>query len=156
MSDLLDLLGDEWALPDEDAPISRGCKHPDRDLVTHGCRESGRAPREWRDVGAGGYVDGMGRWTACMYCSSCIGTGRTSIRDPWTDELLDWAGANCLYCRGTGFIYHAYDCAASGFHERNHSMWRIREPIPAAAFGVTFDGRTLVPGEFGLPAGADA
>lgn len=150
MADLLDMLGGEWVLPDEDdAP--RTCKHPDRANVTHGCRESGRVPLTWSDVGAPGYVDGMGRPTSCGYCFSCMGSGRTAIRDPWTDALIDWQGANCLYCRGTGFMTHAHDCAERNFHELNNGQWRVREPIRATGFGITFDRRTVVPGEYALP-----
>ncbi|NYE20522.1 hypothetical protein [Microbacterium immunditiarum] len=147
MSDLLELLGDEWTLPDvaEIVPEARrwSCKHPDRDTATHGCRESGRAPLTWSDV-YGAYVDGMGRIARCGYCVSCIGSGRTSVRDPWTDELVDYRGAPCRMCSGTGWTEHAWDCNPD-WH-RHHMT--IRVPEPATAFGVTFDGRTVVPGEY--------
>lgn len=149
MSDLLDLLGDEWALPAEDAPTAGGCKHSDRDRATHGCRESGRVPRTWSDVGPGGYVDGMGRHTQCSYCAACVGSGRVHIRDPWTDQIIPRSAANCVYCAGTGWLSHAWDCDGS-WHERAH--WTIREPVPANAFGVAFPGRTVIPGELDLPA----
>lgn len=146
MSDLLALLGDEWALPDEDAPTARGCTHKDRDNVTHGCRESGRTPTRWSDVGAAGYVDGMGRRVSCSYCFGCIGSGRTSIRDPWTDELIDWSGAPCPACHGTGWTSHAWDC--DGTRPHHHSHMTVKEQAPATAFGVLYNGRIVLPGEF--------
>lgn len=142
MSDLLDLLGDEWALPAEPAPAARGCKHKDRDNVTHGCRESGRTPSSWSDV-AGGYVDGMGRRASCSYCPSCIGSGRTSIRDPWTDALIESHGAPCPGCHGTGWIGHKWDCDPAWHAEH----WPVRIPEPATAFGVLFDGSIVIAGE---------
>jgi len=144
--DLLELLGDEWALPDVDAPSTSRwlCNHKDRDTATHGCPESGRAPLTWSDA-YGMYLDGMGRIARCGYCVSCVGTGRTSVRDPWTDELIDWRGAPCRYCRGTGWTHHSWDCDPARDHL--HHM-TVHEPEPATAFGVTFDGRTVVPGEW--------
>lgn len=145
MSDLLDLLGDEWAAPVEDeAPTGRwSCSHKgERENVTHGCRESGRVPTKWSEALLA-YVDGMGRITTCGYCHSCIGSGRTSVRDPWTDELLDWKGAPCRSCAGTGWTEHAWDCGLDDWHER--TGWTIKEPAPATVWGVTFDGRTVLP-----------
>lgn len=138
MSDLLALLGDEWA-PAKATPAEK-CSSEDRLDATHGCRSCGRAPTKWSDY-LGGYIDGMGRLTRCSYCASCVGSGRTSVRDPWTDELLAWNGAPCLYCGGTGWLSHAWDC--STFHHEHHM--RIREPEPATVWGVTFDGRTVMP-----------
>lgn len=152
MSDLLDLLGDEWALPDEDEPTARGCKHRDRDLVTHGCRESGRVPSVWSDIGAAGYVDGMGRPTKCSYCSACIGSGRVHIRDAWTDQIIPRSAANCVYCDGTGWHGHAWDCDGT-WH-----AWAlpVHEPIPATSFGIAFPRRTVIPGEYALVVAAVA
>lgn len=143
MSDLLDLLGDEWALPEAPEPPAPrwSCKCPDREDVTHGCRESGRTPSRWSDV-LGGYVDGMGRPVGCSYCFSCVSTGRTSLRDPWTDALVEWAGAPCLYCDGTGYDHHRWDCDGNHGHLQ---PWPRLERIEH--FGVTWDGRTFVAGE---------
>jgi len=136
MSDLLDLLGDEWAAP---APVE-ACTHEDRLDATHGCRACGRAPLKWSDA-YGTYLDGMGRIARCGHCPSCVGSGRTSVRDPWTGKLLDWRGAPCLYCGGTGWTHHAWDCGP----EWHRAHMRIQEPEPATVFGVTFDGRTVMP-----------
>ncbi|WP_156760010.1 hypothetical protein [Microbacterium karelineae] len=112
-SDLLDLLGGEWAdlgktedktlppAPDQECTCSRD----DRSRVTHGCRALGIAPTRWDEV-FGGYVDGMGRPVGCAYCFSCMSSGRTALRDPWTDALLDWRGAPCAQCWGTGYHHH--------------------------------------------------
>ena len=134
MSDLLDLLGVEWAPP---APP---CSADDRLDVTHGCRSCGRPPTRWDDV-TGAYLDGMGRPTRCNYCHSCVGSGRTSIRDPWTDELLAYDGAPCRYCAGTGWLVHAWDCDPA-CHARAK---QVHEWAPATCWGVTFDGRTVAP-----------
>lgn len=134
MSDLLEALGGEWA-----APIEK-CSAEDRLSATHGCRSCGRAPTTWLD--GWGYVDGMGRTTRCGYCASCIGTGRTALRDPWTDALLAWHGAPCLYCQGSGYLYHRWDCAGG------HGHLEPQPSRPVEFFGVTFDGRTFVPGEW--------
>lgn len=155
MSDLLSMLGDEWALPDADEPSDHRCTHPDRANVTHGCRESGRVPLHWSDVGDAGYVDGMGRRTRCNYCSACVGSGRVMIRDPWTDMPVPspipghWhASASCLYCGGTGWIGHAWDCDGA-WHAKS---FPIKEPLPAEAFGIAYPRRTVIPGELALPA----
>jgi hypothetical protein len=141
MTDLLALLGDEWA--PRAAPVAVAeCSHEDRLDATHGCRSCGRAPTTWSEV-LGSYIDGMGRITRCGYCTSCVGSGRTSVRDPWTDELLDWAGAPCRRCAGTGWTEHAWDCGPD--HHRHHMG--VHELAPATVWGVTFDGRTVFPGD---------
>jgi hypothetical protein len=150
MSDLLALLGDEWTIPEVDEesgvrvkPSRWSCSHKgERESATHGCPESGRAPTTWSDV-LGGYIDGMGRLTRCSSCNSCIGSGRTSVRDPWTDELLDWKGAPCRFCDGTGWTNHAHDCDPE-WHTR---VLRIHDWEPATVWGVTFDGRTVFPNQ---------
>lgn len=160
--DLLDLLGGEWATPDPvasdagdeqegsepDPAVATGrCSHPydERVSVTHGCPESGRAPLEWNDV-AGTYIDGMGRATRCSYCPSCVGTGRTVLRDPWTDELVagGHAVAPCVLCFGTGYLRHAWDCGP----DRDHAHLTPRPQAQIVpAFGITVDRRTFVAGE---------
>lgn len=156
MSDLLDLLGGEWATPspvtldsDEHEPDSAAgrCPHSydERMSVTHGCPESGRAPLTWDDV-AGTYLDGMGRATRCSYCPSCVGTGRTVLRDPWTDKLVadGSMAAPCALCFGTGYLRHAWDCGP----DRDHKHLTPRpqaQTIPE--FGVTVDRRTFTAGE---------
>lgn len=148
MSDLLALLGDEWALPEVDEesgvavkPSRWACSHKgERENATHGCRESGIAPTTWSDY-LGGYIDGMGRLTRCSYCYSCVGSGRTAVRDPWTDALLDWNGAPCRYCEGTGWTNHAWDCT----EETHLAHMTIKTWRPATVWGVTFDGRTVLP-----------
>jgi len=149
MSDLLALLGGEWAAPDVDeeavpvAPPRWSCSHKgERENATHGCPESGRAPTTWSEA-LGGYVDGMGRLTRCASCSSCSGTGWTLLRDPWTDAPLTWWGAPCLYCTA-GWSHHAWDCAG-------HDDEYRREPRTVEAWGVTSDGRTFLPGEVVRP-----
>ena len=151
--DLLDLLGAEWAglgtpaaEPDEDvfgsvAAARCSCSRDARTAVTLGCRESGLAPMHWDDA-FGGYVDGMGRPRGCAYCHSCIGTGRTSLRDPWTGDLVDWAGAPCRACMGTGYHHHGIDCAGEHGHLE---PWEQLQVI--AAFGVTAHGETFAAGE---------
>jgi hypothetical protein len=133
MTDLLSMLGDEWAPP---APVV-ACSSEDRLDATHGCRSCGRAPTTWSEV-HGCYLDGMGRRTRCNYCPSCVGSGRTSVRDPWTDKLLDWRGAPCRYCEG-GWTSHAWDCSPE-WHERGMVIHPLE---PATVWGVTFDGRTV-------------
>lgn len=146
MNDLLSLLGDEWDRPtpiddglDADSlgeSTSRGeCSHShdERTRVTHGCRESMRPTLHWTDVGAGGYVDGMGRPAHCRYCFSCMGTGTTHVYDPWTrrpprpyyGEVTAWHGAPCHACGGSGWTAHRYDC--------DGSEERVARPV--AAFG---------------------
>jgi len=141
MSDLLALLGGEWA-PAAPRPAVPKCSAEDRLNATHGCRACGRAPLTWSDA-YGAYLDGMGRPTRCGYCASCIGSGRTSVRDPWTDELLDYRGAPCRACAGTGWLSHAWDCGP----ERHQHHMTIRTPEPVRVWGVTYDGRTVIPGE---------
>jgi hypothetical protein len=136
MTDLLSLLGDGWA----PKPVVVPCSSDDRLDATHGCRSCGRAPTTWSDV-HGGYIDGMGRLTRCGYCASCVGSGRTSVRDPWSDELLDWRGAPCRYCAGTGWTSHAWDCGPT--HHQAHMTIRVSGPV--SVWGVTFDGRTVIP-----------
>lgn len=136
MPDLLDLLGTEWA------PVVP-CTSDDRLNATHGCRSCGRAPLKWSEV-HGNYIDGMGRITRCSYCHSCIGSGRTSIRDAWTDQLLDRYGAPCRSCEGTGWTSHAWACGEDIGHPDG---WTIKPWAPATVWGVTFDGRTVFPEE---------
>jgi hypothetical protein len=141
MTDLLALLGDEWAVrKPEAAKLVEECTGKDRRDVSHGCRACGRAPLTWSDA-YGTYLDGMGRPTRCNYCRSCVGSGRTAVRDPWTDELLAWNGAPCLYCAGTGWTGHAWNCDQLWHHDH----MTIHEWYPATVYGVTFDGRTVFP-----------
>ena len=143
MSDaLFDLDDFEETRPQRAPKVFTGhCEHRgERENATHGCPESGRAPLTWSEV-YGAYIDGMGRITRCNYYPSCVSSGRTSVRDPWTDELLDWRGAPCRFCDGTGWTSHAWDCSEE--HHRAHM--KIREWEPVTVWGVTFDGRTVFP-----------
>lgn len=139
MSDLLALLGGEWAPAPPPSPQPL-CTSEDRLDATHGCPACGRAPTVWSEA-YGGYLDGMGRFTRCSYCAGCIGTGRTALRDPWTDELVAWNGAPCISCQGTGYNHHRWDC------DGQHGHLEPRGPQRVEAFGVTFDGRSFVVGE---------
>lgn len=119
------------------------CSHKgERENATHGCPESGRAPTTWSEA-HGGYVDGMGRLDRCGYCASCAGTGWTVLRDPWTDQLVDWWAVPCLYCYA-GWLYHSWRCEG---HDDAHK----RKPRTVEHWGVTFDGRTFLPGEVVAP-----
>ena len=134
MSDLLALLGAEWA------PQAPPCSVDDRLSALHGCPSCMRAPTHWDEV-TGAYLDGMGRPTHCGYCYSCVGSGRTSIRDPWTDELLDYAGAPCPYCAGTGWLSHGWDCDPA-WHQR---AMVVHEWEPPSCWGVIWNGSTVAP-----------
>ena len=149
MSDLLDLLGGEWAAPPAavfkvpSTAKPTWVRHIEKHGGNHGCSECGLAPTTWSEA-YGAYIDGMGRISKCGYCPSCAGTGWTLLRDPWTGRpASSWHEVPCLYCYG-GWRSHAWDCTG---HDDDYN----RQPNTVTTYGTTADGRIYFPGDVVTP-----